>query len=1194
MTQYSVLLLFKDNLSIGGKDEFPITIKSYTIKKHLLALKGSDASNKKKEQYLLQFEDSEKSVLRRVEANAIVDGNFVWGWWKKPGESHNTLFKIIKEACKEEGFINALLFNRYMRRIYTAEITDIYYVPYASTVTIPNIWASKCPDYYKDLPHFCGAYFSMKLKVESKDATYNSLQNNTNINETKEYESYMKNQKIQYEDPQIVLKRYFVDKNTFDEIFLNDLSVIRQPEGVIDASKNIVDKEIKPLSLKLTDQTIFLLRKSTHKKIIRELFDNQDPDINNEIKNLPTSDAVEFIKSMTRKDWEKLFSLKDTIIAISDLFRDRGMPITSIDIKLVSNLIMERILVLHDGFSVELSATENCIVDWLLSSDFKTQRENASGFFSLAWIHSIKNIDMLPLDDYFKILPQLEEISSSTKHIKNKLYRDHLNHNIRSALMASYLVYVISHNYEDMRLAFFSGLLHDIAHPLSSYDGTIQSIQESFIKLDITKLTSSNSIVNRNNLKNWVNTIAFISSIPNIKDKEIPQPFDDLDDLFKNINPKLLYEEIMCSMDYDHSFLSAVVVLNMAAKKVSHNVNDYYNDGVKRLFADQTEYKDLFQIIQCIALHDRKASIGYRGLSKSQQITMIGMDDYFLPVITIIADEIQEWGRPISSNENPIVNDCDINYSDKMLIIKYTCNFKKEILKETKYCFLEHFHSKIRMFSRLKNKENSVIKLQLEIDIVEGLKIHTGSNYSSSLKLNLEENDIIWPLNSELFNQIPEENDKRLIAFISYPSDKTNIISSFIAFDSSQKDVIGMLKSNFYLNALKINKITLLENLCRMTINDDIIIEGRINTYYFTKYQNLSIVQKFDNYEILENIGVLYLKDVSINKYEKIGTNHIQISANDLHLKPQPHFLDLDWRFNYQSINSILNFVSANTDNEKVCYLGCPSLALYHSRQINNMKAKFTLFDKGHFALDKWIQEGHIDKNNFVEYNVYSKIPDEYLHKYDIIIMDPPWYKDFYTIFLKRAIAFVRNSGIIGIVEYPGYPGHKEKIDEFKLIRSKLFNRYSSFFPYCSIEVAYAEPDFEKSWQGHKKFVHSAIDTYRPAYMDFYLINNAEYINNEEEETPSIYYDNKNLIDIEYTKGNGYVRLKKGFEKYFDEDAHWIFKTRKSLKRIRSEKIPWIGWSTKNTIIRIDTKKGNIIKNEKELIDNLTEYESCL
>jgi hypothetical protein len=1175
MTQYSVLLLFKDDLSIGGKDEFPITIKSETIKQHQCILQGivdDNLNNDNKEQFLFQFEDSENSILRRAEVNEIDDKNFVWGWWKKPGESHNNLFKKIESICKNGEVVNALLYNRYLRRIYNAEITDIYYVPYASTVTIPHKWLLKCPEYYRNLPHFCGAYFSMRLISISKD----------NINEFEEYDN---NIKIYYDDPQIILKKYFVDKDTFDETFLNNLSVIMQTEGIIDESHKIIDKEIFPLSLKLTDQTIFLLRKSTKKEKIRELFNNQDDEINNEFINLPINDAIDFIKSMTRQDWKKLFSLEKTITVMNELFKNTDMPITATDIKLVSNLIMENILVSSSSISNELSDIEKSIIEWLLSGDFKIQRENASSFFSLAWKKAIKKIELPSLDQYFKILPRLEEILSSTKHIRQKLYRDHLNHNIRAAMMSSYLVYNINHNHEDMRLSFFSGLLHDIAYPVSSYEATIQSIQESFANLNVTEAAASNSIIIKDNLKNWVNTIAFISSIPYIKDNEIPQPFNNLDTLFDKIDPRLLYEEIMCSMSCDHSFLSAVVILNAVVNKVLEK-DDTFNDGVKRLITKQNDYKDLFQIIQCIALHDRKASIDYKGINNFQQLTIINMKDFFLPVITIIADEIQEWGRPISSNEKSIVTDCSIDYDNGNFIIKYLCNFKKEILKEIKYCFLEHFYSKIRIFSRLKNEKNNIIKLKLNIIIENGLEIYIGNTNNGELKFKFKENDIIWPENDVRPDRIKEESNKRLFAFISYLSDNKNIISSIIILESNNADIINNIRKHLQKNTLNIKNFIISNDLCKLIINNNISIEGNINTYFFTTYDKSSFIGIPDKYEILEEVGILYLKDVLTSNIEEITSVHIHTEDNDLHLKPQPHFLDLDWRFSYKSINSILKFVSANISSGKVCYLGCPSLALYHNKRIEKKDVEFTLFDKGHYALKKWMKDGYIYEKNYKEYDVYSEIDNEYLHKYSMVIIDPPWYKDFYEMFLRRAMAFVKENGIIGIVEYPGYPGKDKKISEFRTIRKKLFKSSNDLSPFCSIEVAYNEPDFEKIWHEHIKYIHSAIGTYRPAYMDFYLISNTVSIKSEDVTLPN--FDKYNEINIEYT--NGYVRLKEDFNKYFNNEYYWTFTTYKSLKRITNNS-QWIGWSTNNTIINVNSEKGEKINNQEELLKYLEKYE---
>ena len=1183
MNQHSILVLFKDNLTIGGKDEFPITIKSETIREHQEMSENTiNEEQKNNEQSFLHFK--EDSILRNVDVKEITPGNFVWGWWKKPGESHNNMFKIIYDICQEDGFVNTLLYNRYMRRIYTAKITDIYYVPYASTVSIPEKWKWKCPGYYSNSPHFCGAYFSMKLETKP-----NVSQNRKSIND---YEEYNDELIIPCEDPQFVLNNYFVDRNTFDDFFMDGISVIKQAEGVIDKSKEIIDKPISTLSLKLTDQTIFLLRKSTQKEKIRELFNNgQDNEISKEFKNLPISDAIEFVRVMTRDDWSKLFTFRNSIIAINELFKITDMPITVTDIRLVCALIREKVL---SNDMDKLSDREKRIIEWLLSKDVKTQRENASLFFSSAWELSIKEIKMAGMEEYFGILPQLEEISSSTKQIKKKLYRDHLNHNIRAGLMSSYLVSIFKNDNENMRLAFYSGLLHDIAHPLSSYEGTIISIQEGLAKLGITKSSVTDSIIDKDKLKNLVNIVAFLASIPNIKDKkEISESWTDLKKMVKIIKPELLYEEIMCSMSYEHSFLSAAIVFNTAVYGILQNKDDEFYGIVKQIFGNQEHYKDLFQIIQCIALHDRKAVSDYWGLNNFQDIEIT---EFFLPVITIIADEIQEWGRPISSNEKSIVTDCDIEYNDEeTFIVKYTCNFKKEILKGIEYCFLEHFFSKDRIFSKLKNDKGNSLKLELQMDICGELKIYTSNSYTNELALGQDENDVLWPENVERRVKIREEDNKRLIAMISYPSDNKSLVSSFIVFESDHKDIINKLKRNLSMNFPEISNMVLSRDYCKLEISDNIVIEGKVNSYYFTPHLKDKSVVSFPNdheindYKIIDKIGILIIESITIKENQESKSHKIQVKNDDMHLFPQPHFLDLDWRFNYQSINSILNFISTNINKGKVCYLGCPSLALYHNRQISSMATDFTLFDKGHFALNKWLDDGYIDRNHFVKYDVQGRIPNEYLNQYDIVIMDPPWYKEFYELFLKRAIALVKNKGIIGIAEYPGYPRHKEKVDGFKKIREEVFKHSVNFSPYCSIEVAYAEPAFEKLWQGNKEFVHSAIGAYRPAYMDFYLINNPDYGKNKDE-TLSIYSgaDDKN---IEYS--NGYIRLKKDYEKYFNNNYYWKFSIRTSLTRISKKEPSWVGWSTNNTVIYVDEKQnGCVIKNKDELISHLEEYEN--
>jgi hypothetical protein len=1052
----------------------------------------------------------------------------------------------------------------------------------------------------------------MELNTELKDnISHNGKRTNVDV----EYEEFIDGEVkkiIPYKNPQVVLKEFFVDKNTFDDIFLDNKSVISQAEGVIKESKDIVDKEIVPLSLKLTDQTIFLLRKTTKIEKIKELFETgQEEDINDEIKDLSKDDAIDFIKKMTRKDWEKLYPLKETIKEIGEIFRKKNMPVTATDIRLVSCLINDKVL---DSANA-LSGLEKAIVDWLLSVDYKKQREEAARFFSLAWEHSIN--EKMPKDEgYFDKLPQHEDISSSTKQIGGKLYRDHLNHNIRAALMASFLLSVFRNNNgvdvkEDKKVAFYSGLLHDIAHSLSSFEGTIQIIQENLQKLIITRSLETNSIIDRDLLKKLVNTVAFIASIPDIKDNEIPVPWDSLHGLLDMVNKELFYEEIICALNYEHSFLSAAVVFNAAVYKVLGGKRDStsFYDGVNHLFKKKKpDYNDLFQIIQCIALHDRKSTGNYKGFNRTRQITALDMKNFFLPVITIIADEIQEWGRPISADEHSLVTDCIVGCNDNENIkVEFTCKFEKEILKEAQYCFLEHFFSKVIMFSRLKNDKDKAFTLELQIDITDGLEISSGTNFLSELKLTQLGNDVLWPHNASLSDSIQEEKDKRLIAWISYPSGRKNIISSFIVYETSSNNLIHEIKE-ILCNTPQIGKVVLSEKSCEIVTKDNILIKGNMKYYRYTVFQEQSIIHHpHDNYEILKNIGILFLELTSVDKTQVVKPN--QTLDEDLHLLPQPHFLDLDWRFSYKSINSILKFVSENVKSEndkrgKVCYLGCPSLALYHSRQIKEMDVDFTLFDKGHFALEKWLEKKCIDEKNYFQYDATKKIPGEYLHKYDMVIMDPPWYEEFYESFLTRAVSFVRENGLIGFVDYPGYPGQTEKVRTFSEIKEKLFGNDSNFTSYCSLEVAYHIPGYEEVWQGHKEFVHSAIDTYRPAYMEFYLVSTLpeiENINNTKKvikKLESLYYsyNSEDIQDYEYE--GGYVKLKKDINTYFSGGYHWNFKTREKLERIKSKKdkdYSWVGWSTNNTLIFADESPGeNTILNPDELLKQLAEYEKTL
>jgi hypothetical protein len=195
----SLLLVYKDNLTIGGERGFPLTTDSQTILDHFKKSNVKAPKIKKiiDMSYQLDLFNPivEKSKIKSIEVNNPPENCFVWGWWKKSGEQHHNLLNYLSDCCLEGQKVKVFLQNSYLRRVYLAELLDLYFVPYSNTVEIPIAWTHRCPDYYALKPHLCGCYFVLRLLEFSTDTD---------------------SPKINYRTPSEIFKNFFIDELSFD------------------------------------------------------------------------------------------------------------------------------------------------------------------------------------------------------------------------------------------------------------------------------------------------------------------------------------------------------------------------------------------------------------------------------------------------------------------------------------------------------------------------------------------------------------------------------------------------------------------------------------------------------------------------------------------------------------------------------------------------------------------------------------------------------------------------------------------------------------------------------------------------------------------------------------------------------------------------------------------------------------------
>jgi len=1185
----TLLLLFKDppELSTG----FVLATQSSTITKHkeiVLTPGVSEISetNATKARQLILFLPT-LAQIKLPSAKEVPVNCCIWGWWRKPWEHNDNLLKTLSQFCENNKRPDVLLYNQYLRKIYKAKLHDVYFIPKASSVEIPSNWISKCPKYYVKHSHRCGAFFALEIE--------NPKEINT-----------------PYHNASEVFKDYHVDELSFSILRDDFISAVHypNPKEIQETCQRLIDKHPSPHILKATEHTIFALRKKSRKDITKKLLLQKvaDKDLADAFKRTEWAEIKEVLFELDIKKWPFLLKRPLTLKAISDATYNK---IIRFDIVLVASALSNKKLLngLIPKNGGDVNKFKQCLVEWLLEENALKKRQTAANLFNLIWVFIQNRYGLIDLEKYFEKLPIMEGIAYSTQYgIEHKFYRDHLNHNIRSALLSAYcsdqMLYEFNESWNETLVAFLAGLLHDIAHPLASYEKIGRTIEGTLQLLKLPIASRIQSLVDHTNTKQDFCIVTLLSSIKNLRKNQkhyALSPFGGRDAMIELADSRLNFEEMACAMCDDHALLSAVAIWNAAfpsddpnkTHKIETRFVEGSNLGEESHNDKQKKAAEFLNLIQCIALHDRKGYVHSLGDPREQFGIPAPLDflDFPIPVLTIITDDLQEWGRPIGDFAEALVTDSQISIEENLIKVDYTVNAEHSTIGSTPYSFLEHTLAKIRHLSQLKFDKDKRFSLQSTVNLSQPLVLTNSSLDNGKLEFT-DSLKTIWP-----YLDIPAEprsfscGPELLFLSVPHPIDAPGkekvAISDFILLhvDPQYNQQLNPLKASTDILSM------IISNTDITIITSGFTLRGKIERYYFGSLDDTKTILKADDnskVDFSEPVGIL---KINVNEIETKKSDSEMLSSNlrDLHLKPCPHFLDLDWRFSFEAAYIILQFIRQHCSSGTVCYLGCPTLAIYHQTYQNVMAPiEYKLYDKGHYALTKWCREGFIDKNKVILGNVFDSLKPEMKSTYDIVIVDPPWYEEHYRRFWERAIEIVKPKGLIGIAEYPGYD--PEKLDKFERIKKNMVQAIGEKTFFSSTVISYVPPEFEKSWGGNREFTHAEFGTaYRPTYMDFYQI----------EEIPDLQLRRTSLRDptenalkeILPLDDRQYIRCRKSLSEYLDKPIK--VETRTNLDRIKKESDldNVVAWSTANTWLIVDKSGRDKIKNIEDIYSLVRKHE---
>lgn len=203
-----------------------------------------------------------------------------------------------------------------------------------------------------------------------------------------------------------------------------------------------------------------------------------------------------------------------------------------------------------------------------------------------------------------KRLRYFEEMIIIARVVKEKPYRDHLNHMVRVSLLANVLgsvLHLAELTPRKRKFLTLIGLMHDMAYPLaetsSILDFTIEAVQNCYTTIDFSK-----------SLPNYNMDLVF-SGIQKVTPSYCPPQF------FSN---HLVGRE--------HHVIGALEFL------------DYAKPGL-----GESATSDINLAAQAIALHDKGVK------------TKVMYSTNPLAALLILCDELQEWGRPVGLDRDPVI-----------------------------------------------------------------------------------------------------------------------------------------------------------------------------------------------------------------------------------------------------------------------------------------------------------------------------------------------------------------------------------------------------------------------------------------------------------------------------------------------------------------------------------------------------------
>ena len=234
-------------------------------------------------------------------------------------------------------------------------------------------------------------------------------------------------------------------------------------------------------------------------------------------------------------------------------------------------------------------------------------------------------------------------------------------------------------------------------------------------------------------------------------------------------------------------------------------------------------------------------------------------------------------------------------------------------------------------------------------------------------------------------------------------------------------------------------------------------------------------------------------------------------SHNDLYKNkfffnlPAENPKNFQWWYTLNTQEDFSQQIIEETNPENIVCLGTPTIA----STLSSLKQNVLLLDNDKEIVNLF-NNVFADTNKSLHYDVHDDLDNDLMNRYDVIVIDPPWYENYFDFFFKRAIDLSKEDGIIycSIPQVLTRPGIE---NERKNLINKMLNLEHELLYIEKNSFKYIVPKFEETVFKNSDFSIS-YQPWRSADLIAFKVKNKKSLNIQK-------FDNKKIVSF-FRKGS--------------------------------------------------------------------------